>query len=115
MESGVPCFTIKGSNLNLLPDEILLCAAVDKSHADSNINYEELGKVYTLVVLHRDENEIQFGREDSFTTIVPYYPYYLTTPFSPPRSIVYEFDQPNRIKIDEIVGQPSDVFDGELR
>lgn len=60
------------------------------------MNTDVLGSFYTLVVLYRNNNEIQFGRLQTFTYDRDLYPYFLTTPNNPPRLIVHEFDEPSR-------------------
>lgn len=96
MEAYEPVFTIRGRNLDNLPEEILLCSAGSKELANSNIDWGDLSTVYTLVVLNRTNEKIQFGRTSSATRSTPLIPYYITTPNNPPRSIIHEFNVNNR-------------------
>ena len=76
----------------MLPTEILLNAAVNKSTAIDNMN-RELGLFYALVPLVREDNRIGFGRTEGVHNITPKIPYFITTPNDPPRSIIYEFPE----------------------
>ena len=56
------------------------------------MNYDPLGAFPTLVVLSRSDNEIQFCRTTETTQQNSIYPYFLTSPETPPRSVIHEFN-----------------------
>ena len=88
--------------MNKLPDSLVLCSALDKETAVHNLNYSVLGSFYSMVVLSRSDTEIQFGRTNAITYPNVIYPYFLTSPETPPRSVIHEFDSNVRgVEIEE--------------
>lgn len=97
-----PIFTIRGNNLDQLPSQILLCSDTTRNEAQRNYNDSSIGGFHTLVVLSRTDTEITFGRSTSVSNFgYKIVPFFITSPNTPPRSIIYEFGVTNRGEISE--------------
>ena len=84
--------TVYGENLDSFPDELVLCTGLTIEDANEHLN-GTFGSMGAMPVKDRDENHITFYRSlgSTFHTDSPYYPYYITSPETPPRVISYEF------------------------
>lgn len=84
--------TVYGEHLDKLPDELCICFAPEKTSAENLYPTAKLGGLQAMPVLERDKNHITFYRslDTSVQISVIEYPYYITTPYSEPRSIAYE-------------------------